>query len=233
MIGDVVAVGAFARGLEIGRRVAMAYAQIVQIRDDVARAAEGEILVELEPVSRRGNGGRLVHWGESRTRTSGFLKSTRCVSGSKLSASAPPNRLSLLERTRRHLRPPGSLQIHSSQRAPPPPPSGSKSTSQSPSGAWKRSAPAPKESSSSRHVSRDSGRKTACVFRRRRKARYRSNTSRFSNFLSSVQSSFESRKVFSACGSGISARISLSWNAENSLNSFRLPFVTSAPSFSL
>src|SRR5262249_13663632 len=53
VVGDVVAVAAAGAGLQNGRGVAVADAQGVQIRDEVAGVAEGEVAVELEAVGRR------------------------------------------------------------------------------------------------------------------------------------------------------------------------------------
>ena len=55
VIGDVVAVQAFRARLEVGRRIAIADPERVQIRHDLARLREGELPVELQPVGRGGN----------------------------------------------------------------------------------------------------------------------------------------------------------------------------------
>ncbi len=56
MIGDVVAVRTTRRGLEIGRGVAVRYAQVGQIGNDRRGVAEGEAGMELEAVRRLRHG---------------------------------------------------------------------------------------------------------------------------------------------------------------------------------
>ena len=52
VIGDVVAVRAARRGLEIGRGVAVGDAQVGQVGDDRRGVAEGEAGMELEAIRR-------------------------------------------------------------------------------------------------------------------------------------------------------------------------------------
>jgi hypothetical protein len=47
MISDVVTVQALRAGLKIGRRVYIAYTQLVQIRDDLARLRKRKPPIEL------------------------------------------------------------------------------------------------------------------------------------------------------------------------------------------
>src|SRR5207248_5198187 len=53
MIGDVVAMQAVGTRLEIRRGIGIAHAEVMQIRYEVARRAEGKMPVELQPVSGR------------------------------------------------------------------------------------------------------------------------------------------------------------------------------------
>src|SRR5207248_9301635 len=53
MIGDVVAMQAVGTRLEIRRGIGIAHAEVMQIRYDVARRAEGKMPVELQPESGR------------------------------------------------------------------------------------------------------------------------------------------------------------------------------------
>ena len=55
VIGDVVAVQALRARLKIGRRIAIADPERVQIRHDLARLRKGELPVELQPVGRARN----------------------------------------------------------------------------------------------------------------------------------------------------------------------------------
>ena len=60
VIGDVVTVEAFRARLEIGRCIAIADAERIQIRHNFPRLCKGELPVELQPVGRGGDA-RMLH----------------------------------------------------------------------------------------------------------------------------------------------------------------------------
>ena len=60
VIGDVVTVQAFRARLEIGRRIAIADPERIQVRHDFPRLGKGELPVELQPVGR-GRNARVFH----------------------------------------------------------------------------------------------------------------------------------------------------------------------------
>ncbi len=66
VIGDVVTVQAFRARLKIGRRVAIADSERMQIRHDLARLRKGELPVELQPVGRGGNARAVQNRDETR-----------------------------------------------------------------------------------------------------------------------------------------------------------------------
>ena len=65
VIGDVVTVQALRARLEIGRRIAIADAKRVKIRNNLPRLRKGELPVELQPVGGSGNA-RSACRGESK-----------------------------------------------------------------------------------------------------------------------------------------------------------------------
>ena len=64
VIGNVVAVQTFRPRLEIRRRITIGDPERVQIGHDFARLREGELAVELEPISGAGNARLRVVTGE-------------------------------------------------------------------------------------------------------------------------------------------------------------------------